>query len=151
MLLASRYFPYTAKIASVVPVDKGKPDNYDILNYRPLSILNAFFRIYEKVIKNQLVSYFDKYFSRFISAYRNSYSTQQVLIHLLEEWREKIDKTFIVSAVLMVQFKGFDCVPHDLIIAKLAAYGIVRETLRLIYFYLKGRKQCVKINNTYSD
>ena len=36
-------------------------------------------------------------------------------------------------------------------IAKLAAYGIERETLRLIYSYLKSRKQCVKINNTYSD
>ena len=47
--------------------------------------------------------------------------------------------------------KAFDCIPHDLIIAKLAAYGIERETLRLIYSYLKGRKQCVKINNTHSD
>ena len=47
--------------------------------------------------------------------------------------------------------KAFDCIPHDLIIAKLAAYGFKRETLRLIYFYLKGRKQCVKINNNYSD
>ena len=47
--------------------------------------------------------------------------------------------------------KAFDCIPHDLIIAKLAAYGIERETLRLIYSYLKSRKQCVKINNTYSD
>ena len=47
--------------------------------------------------------------------------------------------------------KAFDCIPYDLIIAKLGAYGIERETLRLIYSYLKRRKQCVKINNTYSD
>ena len=47
--------------------------------------------------------------------------------------------------------KAFDCIPHDLIIAKLVAYGFKTETLRLIYSYLKGRKQCVKINNTYSD
>ena len=46
--------------------------------------------------------------------------------------------------------KAFDCIPHDLIIAKLAAYGFKRETLRLIY-YLKGWKQCVKINNINSD
>ena len=47
--------------------------------------------------------------------------------------------------------KAFDCIPHGLIIAKFAAYGIERETLRLIYSYLKGRKQCIKINNIYSD
>ena len=47
--------------------------------------------------------------------------------------------------------KAFDCIPLDLIIAKLAAYEIERETLKLIYSYLKGRKQCVRINNTYSD
>ena len=47
--------------------------------------------------------------------------------------------------------KVFYCIPHDLIIVKLAAYGIETETLKLIYCYLKSRKQCVKINNTYSD
>ena len=105
------------------------------------------------------MSYFEKYFSPFISAYRKSYSTQQVLIRLLEEWREKLDKNFVVGAVLMALSsaklpylsKVFDCITHDLTIAKLAAYGIQRNTLRLIYSYLKGRKQCVKINNTYSD
>ena len=142
-------FPDNAKINSVVPVDKGKPDQY-ILNYRPVSIPKTFSKIYEKVIKNQLESYFDKYLSPFISAYRKNYSTQQVLIRLLEEWREKLDENFIVGAVLMDLSKAFDCIPHDLIIAKLAAYGIERETLRLIYCYLKSRKQCVKINNTYS-
>ena len=80
-------FPDNAKIASVVPVDKGKPDKYDVLNYRPVSILNTFSKIYEKVIKNQLVSHFDKYLSPFTSAYRKSYSTQQVLVRLSGEWR----------------------------------------------------------------
>ena len=149
--LCQGIFPENAKAASVVPLDKGKPDKYDVLNYRPVSILNAFSKIYEKVIENQLASYLDKYFSPFISLYRESYSTQQVLIRLLKEWREKLDKNFVVGAVLMDLSKAFDCIPHDLIIAKLAAYGFKREILRLIYSYPKGRKQCVKINNTYSD
>ena len=51
----------------------------------------------------------------------------------------------------MVLSKVFDCIPHDLIIAKLAAYGIERKKLGVIYSYLKGWKQCVKINNTYRD
>ena len=47
--------------------------------------------------------------------------------------------------------KVFDCIPHDLIIARLAANGIERQTLRLIYSYLEDGKQFVKINSTYSD
>ena len=139
-------FPGNAKVASVVPLHKGKSDKYDVLNYRPVSILNAFSKLHEQIIKNQLVYYLDEYFSPFISACRKRYSTQQVLIRLLEEWREKLDKNFTVGAVLMDLYKAFDCIPHDLIIAKLAAYGIKREILRLIYSYLKDRKQCVKIN-----
>ena len=57
----------------------------------------------------------------------------------------------IVGGTLMDLSIAFDCIPHDLIIAKLAACGIGRETLGLIYFYLESRKQCVKINNTFSD
>ena len=136
--LHQSFFPDNAKLASVVPVDKRKPDKYDVLNYRFAGLLKAFSKIYEKAIKNQLVSYFDKYFSPFISAYRKSYSTQQVLIRLFEEWRGKLDNNFIVSAVLMEPSKTFDRIPHDLIIAKLAAYGIERETLRLIHFYLNS-------------
>ena len=56
-----------------------------------------------------------------------------------------------MGADLIDLSKAFDCIPHDLIIAKFAAYGFKRETLRLIYSYVKGRKQSVKINNTYSD
>ena len=47
--------------------------------------------------------------------------------------------------------KAFDCILHDLIIARLVAYVIDRKNLRLIYSYLKGRKPRVKINNTYTD
>ena len=114
-----------AKIASVVPVDKGKPDKYDVLNCRPVSIMNTFSEIYEK-----LVYYFDmdlSSFISFISAYRKNYSTQQVLIRLLEEWKEKLDKNFIVGTVLMDLSKAFDCIPHDLI-AQLAANGIERDS-----------------------
>ena len=62
-------FPEDAKIASVIPLDKGKPNKNEISSFRPVSILNTFSKIYEKVIKDQLVSGLDKYLSPFISAY----------------------------------------------------------------------------------
>ena len=62
--------PDNAKITSAVPANRAKLDKYDVLNYRPVSILIFFSKIYEKLIRNQLVFYFDNYFSPFISTYR---------------------------------------------------------------------------------
>ena len=47
--------------------------------------------------------------------------------------------------------KAFDCIPHDLLIAKLCAYGFDKNSLKFIYRYLKGRKQRVKLNAEYSS
>ena len=78
-------FPDDAKIVSVIPLVKGKPNNNEISNFRPVSILNTFSKIYEKVIKDQLVSGLDKYLSPFISAYQKGYSTQHVLTRLVDK------------------------------------------------------------------
>ena len=51
----------------------------------------------------------------------------------------------------MSQTTPFHTTPHDLIIAKLAAYGLDDTALKLIFSYLNNRKQCVCINNTYSN
>ena len=53
-------------------------------------------------------------------------------------------------AVLMDLSKAFDYLPHDLLIAKLSAYGLSDEALAYIFSYLSGRKQSVKINNCYT-
>ena len=50
--LCQSIFPDNAKIASVLPLDKGKLDKYCVLNNRSVSILNVFSKIYEKVIEN---------------------------------------------------------------------------------------------------
>ena len=47
--------------------------------------------------------------------------------------------------------KAFDCIPHELLIAKLNAYGFGRKSLKLIFSYLEGRNQRVKINSEYSS
>ena len=47
-----------------------------------------------------------------------------VLIRLLEKWRENLDNNFTVRGVLVDLSKAFDCIPHDLLIAKLSAYGL---------------------------
>ena len=66
---------------------------------------------------------------------------------LIEDWKINLDKKKYVGAVLMDLSKAFDCVPHDLLIAKMHAYNFDRETLTLFFTYLKNRQQGVKVNN----
>ena len=61
----------------------------------------------------------EHHFSPFISAYRKSSSTEHVLIRLLEDSRNKLDKNNLVGAVLTDFYKVFDCLPHDVLGAKL--------------------------------
>ena len=69
---------------------------------------------------------------------------------MVEEWKENLDNNFIVGAVLTDLSKTFDCIPHDLLIAKLSAYGLNSDSLCHNCFYLKYRKQSVQINNEQS-
>ena len=100
-------FPDDFEITSVIPLDKGKTNKNEISNFGPVSILNTFSKIYEKSIKDELVS---RYLSPFISAYRKGYRTQHVLTHLVEGWRERLDNNYIVGAILMDLSKAFDCI-----------------------------------------
>ena len=81
----------------------------------------------------------------FIAAYRTAYSTQHVLIRLVGERKCKLDNDFIVGSLLVDLSKAFDCIPHDLMIAKLHVYGFNESALALIYSYLKKGKQSVRI------
>ena len=105
-----------------------------------MSILNTFSKIYERVIKNQLLHAMENVFSPQISAYRKSYNSQHVLIRL-------IDENFVVGAVMTHLSKAFDCISHDLLIAKLEAYGLDEKALSCIISYLTSRNQCVLMND----
>ena len=142
-------FPDATKFADVSPVDKGTDNKNIISNFRSVSVLSVFSKIFEAVIKNQLALYLENIFSPFLSAYRESYNTQHVLIRLVEEWKKHLDNNDVVGGVLMDLSRAFDCIPHDLLIAKLSAYRVDKITLKYIYSYLKKRQQCVRINNIY--
>ena len=90
----------------------------------------------------------NNFISPYVSAYRKGYNSQHVLIRLLKKWRQHLDNNKVFGGVFMDLSKPFDCVPHDLLITKLAAYS-VDENL-LMYCYLSKRKQCIRINNVHN-
>ena len=133
-------FPDNEKRDAVCPLDKGEANRTVERNFRPVSILNVFSKIYEKALKNQIVLDFEKTLSLFITAYRKSYDTEHAFIRMVEEWKITLENNYIVGAILMDLSKAFDCIPHDLIKAKLHAHGFAENSLVLVYSYLKERK-----------
>ena len=146
--ITSCSFAEIVNVATVVLTDKKTDNKYIISNYRPVfSLLNGFSKIYELHLKNHLVSSMNQHFSNVVSTYRKYYSSQHVLIRLLEEWRKCLDNNYVVGGVLVDLSKSFDCVPQNLLIAKFESYGINENVLAYLHSYLSNRKQCVRINN----
>ena len=69
---------------------------------------------------------------------------------MIEKFKKSLDQEGDYAALLMDLSQAFDCLPHDLIIAKLHAYGSDKASVRLMHSYLTDRYQRVKINNPYS-
>ena len=69
---------------------------------------------------------------------------------MIETWRKCLDGNKIVGATLMDLSKAFNCLSHDLLVAKLEEYGLDTKTLKFMLSYLSGHKQCVKIRNSLS-
>ena len=132
-------------------LDKGEPIRTADKNYRPISVLNTLSKTFEKNLKEQLIPSLDETLRTFIAAYRRAYSTQHVLIRLVEEWKSKLDNDFLVGSIFMDLSKAFDSIPHELIIAKLHAYGFDENALVLIHSYLRKRKQNVRVHKVYSS
>jgi len=102
-------------------------------------------------MQKQINVYFDKYLSNSLCGYRKGFSTQTALLSLLEKWKITLDKKGYASAVLMDLSKAFDTINHELLIAKLKAYGFSNAALTLISSYLSDRWQHTKINNSFSS
>ena len=142
-------FPYSLKNANITPVYK-KDDPTDKVNYRPVSVLPLLSKIFEKVIYNQLQGYLDLFLNKLLCGFRKAHSTQHALFKLLHSWQKELDNSGFIGIILMDLSKAYNCLPHDLIIAKFEAYGLSKNSQKLLLDYLEGRKQCVKVASSYS-
>ena len=143
-------FPSDLQIADVTPACK-KKSKYSKDSYRPVSLLSNISKIYERCIYDQIKKYFDDVLSKYQCGFRKGYSAQHCLMSLIEKWKESVDSGGAFGALLTDLSKEFDCLPLDLLIAKLNAYGFDKKALKLIYSYLSSRKQRVKVNDSYSS
>ena len=95
-------------------------------------------------------NYFNNIFDNFLCAFRKGHGCQTTLLRLLEDWKDVLDKNEYVAAILMDLSKAFDCLPHNILLSKLTAYGLSENSTQLLSCYLSGRKQQIKLGNTVS-
>ena len=138
------------KYAEITPIHK-KDDKTDKENYRPITILPNLSKLYERLIYNQIYSYFQTVFSKFQSGFRKGFNAQHCLLAMVEKWRKFPDKGGEAGAVSTDLYKAFDCIDHNLVIAKLSAYGFEKQSINFIYSYLTKRKQRTKVDSAVSS
>ena len=128
-----------------------KNSRTDKENYRPVSILPIISKIYERLIHKQLSAFFEPLLSKYQCGFRKGHSSQHCLFVLIEKWKKCLDNNGVCAALLTDLSKAFDCLPHNLLLAKLNAYGIDLSAVGFIKDYLSKRKQKVKISNVFSN
>ena len=143
-------FPSELKLADVIPVHK-KGSKTDKGNYRPISLLPALSKVFEKLVSKQILKFMQNKLSKYLCGFRKGFSTQYALLHLLQSWQQALANSGKVGTILMDLSKAFDCLPHDLLIAKLEAYGLGYHALKFMLSYLSDRKMRVHIGAHFSE
>lgn len=149
--IRNNVFPKFLKCSKVLPLFKSNcMDNP--ANYRPISIVPIFAKIFEVVLKIQITTYFENsnLFTSCQYGFRAKLSTTGAINSLIN----LVNKGFEANEFVHVQFldlsKAFDCVPHDNLLSKLKCYNFSASSQKLIMSYLTDRTQFVYFNNANS-
>ena len=142
-------YPKALKMADITPAHK-KAETTNKGNYRPVSILPSISKIFEGNMYEDIYMYMNKYLSPYLCGFRRGYSAQHCLTIMLEQWKKSLDAKQYAGALLTDLSKAFDCTNHELLIAKLEAYGFDNDSLKFINSYLTDRKHRTKVNNSSS-
>lgn len=152
LTLSDGIFPEELKIARVTPIHKGG-DKGQFSNYRPISILTVFSKIYEHVIYDRLVTFFNthKVITKSQYGFQKNKSTEQALLYIKDKIIKNIeDKNYTLGLFLDLK-KAFDSIDHKILLRKLEKYGIRGVANRLLESYLNNRQQFVRMQDVSSS
>ena len=146
-------FPQHLKSAEVCALYKSKGCNKECTNYRPISLLDPFSKIFEKTMEQSIRQHMETWHLITDSqhGFRGGHSTDSMVIPLLEELSSIIEEDLAAVLIMMDCSKAFDSISRPLLLKKMERYGFTDNSLKLLDSYLSDRHQQVRINDTYSD
>ena len=150
--LESGTFPNILKVAKVTPIfKKGDPQIFD--NYRPISILPIFGKIFEKLIYSRLYDFlisqnviYDKQFG-----FRKNHSTAHAVNYSINNVLKNLEKKNHIIGIFIDLSKAFDTIDHAKLLTKLEHYGIRGTSYDLIKDYMSNRVQYTNFQEIHSD
>lgn len=152
LILVKGVIPSHFKISVVVPIHKSGSKT-EVQNYRPISLISNFTKLFEKCLRHRLVEFFDvnKVLSKNQFGFTRGLSTADAMYKLVSEITNKLNLGRKCIAVFLDLAKAFDTVPHDRLLKVLSHYGVRGVVLDLFKSYLDDRYQIVKINKSLSE
>jgi len=146
------FVPNMLKIAKVCHIYKNGYKT-DITNYRPISVLPSFSKIYEKLAYNRLSQYAEKLciLNDRQFGFRNNRSTSMAVLEMTDKINEAMENNQFSIGVFVDLSKAFDTVNHNILLNKLYYYGIRGVAYESFKFYLSNRYQYVHFNEHSSS
>ena len=135
-VIKNKKFAVELKVADITPLHK-KLETINKENYRPVSLLPVVSKIFERIMLKQMKPFIEKFLSKWLCGYRKGYNAQYALTAMIERLKKCLDrKGGIYGAILMDLSKAFDTINHELLVAKLSAYGFSNSALQILFSYL---------------
>ena len=150
--ISNGIFPNRLKQAEIIPIFK-KGNKSNVTNYRPISLLSPFLKIFERHLYSQLNQFLNKHsiIHEYQYGFRENKSTELALTQIVNELSQNTENGYYTCSVFIDLAKAFDTVDHSILLSKLQRYGIRGTPHRLFSDYLNNRKQRTIINNIYSN
>ena len=150
--VAEGCFPNALKAAKIIPIHKG--DSVLLAsNYRPISLLPIFSKIFERLIYNRLIGFVsdNKILSQLQFGFQKNKSTEQAVTSIVSHIDKAKSEKKSSYCIFLDFAKAFDTVNHEILLAKLDHYGVSGVANNLFKSYLSNRPQQTEINGTLSE
>jgi len=148
--IVSGTFPDRMKFSIIKPVFK-KGNKMNLINYRPISLLTSFPKVFEKALFNRLTAHFNtnKLLVGNQFGFREGIATEDAIFKLINETSNALNNNKMAGSIFCDLEKAFDSVNHDILLSELPYFGSNSKAKLLLESYLQNRYQRVQITNSY--